>query len=99
MSFDELMVTGGIGERKQLQELQNELQCDDPINIQFTSVSNSLIFYICYKILTKRFSPLRPYKFGLGSAIQVITCPYSDNPKGMHSHFCREKATISNQSS
>lgn len=44
MSFEELMETGGIGERKQLQELQNELQCDDPINIQFTSVSNGLIF-------------------------------------------------------
>ena len=34
------METGGAEQRKQLQELQNELQCDDPINIQFTSVSN-----------------------------------------------------------
>ncbi|KAJ7327731.1 hypothetical protein OS493_026609 [Desmophyllum pertusum] len=35
--FQEIMETGGAEQRKQLQELQNELQCDDPINIQFTS--------------------------------------------------------------
>ena len=39
MSFQELMEIGGTEERKKLEELKNELQCDDPINIQFTSVS------------------------------------------------------------
>ena len=39
MSFQELMESGGTEERRKLVELQNELQCDDPINIQFTSVS------------------------------------------------------------
>ena len=39
MMFQELMQTGGAKERRQLQELQKELQNDDPINIQFTSVS------------------------------------------------------------
>ncbi|CAH3125311.1 unnamed protein product, partial [Pocillopora meandrina] len=37
MSFQELMEIGGTEERKKLEELKNELQCDDPINIQFTS--------------------------------------------------------------
>lgn len=37
--FQELMQTGGTKERRQLQKLQRELQSDDPINIQFTSVS------------------------------------------------------------
>ncbi|XP_022795327.1 acyl-CoA synthetase family member 2, mitochondrial-like isoform X3 [Stylophora pistillata] len=37
MSFQELMESGGTEERRKLVELQNELQCDDPINIQFTS--------------------------------------------------------------
>ena len=39
MTFQELIQTGGAQERRQLQELQRELQSDDPINIQFTSVS------------------------------------------------------------
>lgn len=39
MTFQELIQTGGTQERRQLQELQGELQSDDPINIQFTSVS------------------------------------------------------------
>ena len=39
MMFQELMQTGGAEQRRQLQELQRELQSDDPINIQFTSVS------------------------------------------------------------
>lgn len=37
MSFQELMEIGGTEERKKVEELKNELQCDDPINIQFTS--------------------------------------------------------------
>ena len=39
MMFQELIQTGGAKERRQLQELHRELQSDDPINIQFTSVS------------------------------------------------------------
>ena len=42
MSFQELMETGGAEERRKVEELQKELQCDDPINIQFTSVSFAL---------------------------------------------------------
>lgn len=38
MSFQELMATGGADEKQQIQALQGELQSDDPINIQFTSV-------------------------------------------------------------
>ena len=41
MAFQELMETGGAEETKELRKLQNELQSDDPINIQFTSVSNT----------------------------------------------------------
>ena len=41
MEFQELMETGGAEEKRELRKLQNELQSDDPINIQFTSVSNS----------------------------------------------------------
>ena len=41
--FQELIQTGGAKERRQLQELQRELQSDDPINIQFTSVSKRCI--------------------------------------------------------
>ena len=40
MRFEEIMRTGGFDEKKQLENLQNELQSDDPINIQFTSVSS-----------------------------------------------------------
>ena len=39
MAFQELMETGGAEEKQELQKLQNELQSDDPVNIQFTSVS------------------------------------------------------------
>ena len=42
MSFQELMEMGGADERQQVQNLQKELQSDDPINIQFTSVSNNV---------------------------------------------------------
>lgn len=40
MAFQELMETGGAEEKRELHKLQNELQSDDPINIQFTSVSS-----------------------------------------------------------
>ena len=39
MSFQELMETGGADERQQVKDLERVLQSDDPINIQFTSVS------------------------------------------------------------
>lgn len=39
IAFQELMETGGTEEKRELHKLQNELQIDDPINIQFTSVS------------------------------------------------------------
>ena len=39
MSFEELLRTGGSSEKQKVQDLQRELQSDDPINIQFTSVS------------------------------------------------------------
>ena len=42
MSFEELMDTGGPNEKLQLEDLQRRLQSDDPINIQFTSVSHRL---------------------------------------------------------
>ena len=42
MSFEELMDTGGSNEKLQLEDLQRRLQSDDPINIQFTSVSHRL---------------------------------------------------------
>ena len=32
---------GGIEDRQQVENLQTELQSDDPINIQYTSVSNN----------------------------------------------------------
>ena len=41
MAFQELMQTGGAQEKRELGQLQNDLQSDDPINIQFTSVSNT----------------------------------------------------------
>lgn len=41
-SFQELMEMGGIEDRQQVENLQKELQSDDPINIQYTSVSNNL---------------------------------------------------------
>lgn len=41
MAFQELMETGGAKEKRELRKLQNELQSDNPINIQFTSVSNT----------------------------------------------------------
>lgn len=41
MAFQELMQTGGAQEKRELGQLQNDLQSDDPINIQFTSVSNA----------------------------------------------------------
>ena len=41
-SFQELMEMGGKEDRQQLENLQKELQSDDPINIQYTSVSNKL---------------------------------------------------------
>ena len=40
MAFQELMEAGGAEEKRELHKLQNELQSDDPINIQFTSVSS-----------------------------------------------------------
>ena len=43
LSFQELMETGGAAERQQVQDLQRELQSDDPINIQFTSVSYDML--------------------------------------------------------
>lgn len=42
MSFQELMATGGADEKHQIQALQGELQSDDPINIQFTSVRKTV---------------------------------------------------------
>jgi len=36
------MEMGGKEDRQQVENLQKELQCDDPINIQYTSVSNNL---------------------------------------------------------
>ena len=39
MSFQELMETAGADERQQVKDLERVLQSDDPINIQFTSVS------------------------------------------------------------
>ena len=36
------MEMGGIEDRQQVENLQKELQSDDPINIQYTSVSNNL---------------------------------------------------------
>ena len=36
------MEIGGIEDRQQVENLQKELQSDDPINIQYTSVSNNL---------------------------------------------------------
>ena len=39
MSFEDLLKTGGSSEKQKLQDLQTKLQSDDPINIQFTSVS------------------------------------------------------------
>ena len=41
-SFQELMEMGGIDDRQQVENVQKELQSDDPINIQYTSVSNNL---------------------------------------------------------
>ena len=41
-SFQELMEMGGIEDRQQVENLQKELQSDNPINIQYTSVSNNL---------------------------------------------------------
>ena len=41
-SFQELMEMGGKEDRQQVENLQRELQSDDPINIQYTSVSNNL---------------------------------------------------------
>ena len=41
-SFQELMEMGGIEDRQQVENLQKELQSDDPINIQYTSVSNNI---------------------------------------------------------
>lgn len=55
MAFQELMETGGADERRQLQKLQNELQSDDPINIQFTSVSNML--FTCVTSTFLKFLP------------------------------------------
>lgn len=40
-SFQELMEMGGIEDRQQVENLQKELQSDDPINIQYTSVSKN----------------------------------------------------------
>lgn len=34
---------GGIEDREQVENLQKELQSDDPINIQYTSVSKNLM--------------------------------------------------------
>ena len=39
MSFEELLKTGGSSEKQKVQDLQRKFQSDDPINIQFTSVS------------------------------------------------------------
>lgn len=39
LRFKELESLGGVTEKQQLKELQSQLECDDPINIQFTSVS------------------------------------------------------------
>ena len=36
------MKMGGLEDRQQVENLQKELQSDDPINIQYTSVSNNL---------------------------------------------------------
>lgn len=44
-SFEEVMTMGSSREHHQLAELTNQLQFDDPINIQFTSVSAT-----CYLI-------------------------------------------------
>jgi len=44
MAFQELIEMGGAGEKRELRKLQNELQSDDAINIQFTSVSNTCFF-------------------------------------------------------
>lgn len=49
MAFQELMEIGGLDDRRQLQQLQNELQSDDPINIQFTSVSNSYFLHVLHQ--------------------------------------------------
>ena len=38
MTLNDVLNFGGIGERQKVQSLQFELQFDDPINIQFTSV-------------------------------------------------------------
>ena len=38
MTLNDVLCFGGIGERQKVQNLQHELQFDDPINIQFTSV-------------------------------------------------------------
>ena len=35
------MEMGGIEDRQQVENLQKELQSDDPINIQYTSVSKN----------------------------------------------------------
>lgn len=58
--FQELMQTGGAKERRQLQKLQRELQSDDPINIQFTSVS-----YIFNTTSIVELAPFRSFLYSL----------------------------------
>ncbi len=38
-TLDDVFNFGGIAERQKIHDLQSQLQFDDPINIQFTSVS------------------------------------------------------------
>ena len=38
MTLENVLNFGGIGERQKIHDLQNVLQFDDPVNIQFTSV-------------------------------------------------------------
>ena len=38
-SFQDLMTLGGADEKQQVKDMQLKLQSDDPINIQYTSVS------------------------------------------------------------
>lgn len=50
MTLVDVVNFGGIGERQKVHSMQLDLQFDDPINIQFTSVRESIRhFYLFFK--------------------------------------------------
>ena len=68
--FQELMQTGGAEERRQLQEIQRELQSDNPINIQFTSVSD---IFNTTSIVESTTSTFRTFSFLYSLFVIAIT--------------------------